>query len=315
MAENQLIKQGKSDKTKRLASEGKKMLIGYAFIGSVVLGLLIFNVYPILESFRLSFYKTYNGIGKPEGFGIFNYMKMFNPSLDDTFYKSLGITFLYAIITVPLSMVLSFALAVLLNSQVKGIGIFRVCCYLPVIIPASVMGILWRDLSDPRFGLANSILGILGAPRSQFFEAASSSLPTLIFTTLWGLGGGMILWLASLKNVSNEMKEAARIDGANSVVIMFRITIPMCTPIIFYNLILNIIGALQTFANVMTLVGGTGGVDQSLYFYAIKIYQTAFAGGSYEMGYACALAWFLFLIIAALTAVAFKTSKWVYYDE
>ena len=95
MAENQLIKQGKSDKTKRLASEGKKMLIGYAFIGSVVLGLLIFNVYPILESFRLSFYKTYNGIGKPEGFGIFNYMKMFNPSLDDTFYKSLGITFLY----------------------------------------------------------------------------------------------------------------------------------------------------------------------------------------------------------------------------
>ena len=170
MAENQLIKQGKSDKTKRLASEGKKMLIGYAFIGSVVLGLLIFNVYPILESFRLSFYKTYNGIGKPEGFGIFNYMKMFNPSLDDTFYKSLGITFLYAIITVPLSMVLSFALAVLLNSQVKGIGIFRVCCYLPVIIPASVMGILWRDLFDP--GAAFSVFrgGVKFASYAYFYD-------------------------------------------------------------------------------------------------------------------------------------------------
>lgn len=316
MAENKTANRKKSgDKWKRFVKESKKMLIGYAFIGSVVLGLLIFNVYPILESFRLSFYKTYNGIGKPEGFGLFNYMKMFNPALDDTFYKSLGITFLYAIITVPLSMVLSFALAVLLNSKIKGIGIFRVFCYLPVIIPMSVMGILWADMFDGRFGLANSILEALGLPRSEFFLAAPSSLPTLIFTTLWGLGGGMILWLAALKNVSMEMKEAAQIDGANAFVIMFRITIPMCTPIIFYNLILNIIGSLQTFANVMTLVGGTGGVDQSLYFYAIKIYQTAFAGGSYEMGYACALAWFLFLIIAVLTAVAFKTSKWVYYDE
>lgn len=188
MAENQLIKQGKSDKTKRLASEGKKMLIGYAFIGSVVLGLLIFNVYPILESFRLSFYKTYNGIGKPEGFGIFNYMKMFNPSLDDTFYKSLGITFLYAIITVPLSMVLSFALAVLLNSQVKGIGIFRVCCYLPVIIPASVMGILWRDLFDPRFGLANSILGILGAAAFSVFRGGVKFASYAYFYDVMGFG-------------------------------------------------------------------------------------------------------------------------------
>ena len=214
-----------------------------------------------------------------------------------------------------MSMILSFALAVLLNSKVKGIGIFRVCCYLPVIIPASIMGILWVDFFDVRFGLANEILVSLGLPKSQFFEAASSSMPALIFSSLWGLGGGMILWLASLKNVPQELYEASNIDGANAFTRMFSITIPMCTPIIFYNLVLNVIGSLQTFANVMTMTGGTGGVDQSLYFYAIKIYQTAFAGASYEMGYACALAWFLFLIIAVLTAIAFKTSKWVYYDE
>lgn len=300
---------------KLLIKEGKKMLVGYCFIIPVVLGLLIFNVYPIVDSFILSFYKTYNGIGSPSGFGVFNYMKMFNPELDNTFYKSLGVTFGYTIIVVPMSMVLSFILAVLLNSKVKGIGIFRVCCYLPVIIPASIMGILWIDFFDVRFGFANEVLEVLGLPRSQFFEAAGSSMPTLIFSSLWGLGGGMILWLASLKNVPQQLYEAADIDGANAFVRMFQITIPMCTPIIFYNLVLNIIGSLQTFANVMTMTGGTGGVDQSLYFYAIKIYQTAFAGTSYEMGYACALAWFLFVIIAILTAIAFKTSKWVYYDE
>lgn len=308
---NQAVSPGR----RLLIKEGKKMLVGYCFIIPVVLGLLIFNVYPIVDSFILSFFKTYNGISNPEGFGLFNYMKMFDPVLDDTFYKSLGVTFLYTIIVVPMSMILSFALAVLLNSKVKGVGIFRVCCYLPVIIPASIMGILWVDFFDVRFGLANEILVSLGLPKSQFFEAASSSMPALIFSSLWGLGGGMILWLASLKNVPQELYEASNIDGANAFTRMFSITIPMCTPIIFYNLVLNIIGSLQTFANVMTMTGGTGGVDQSLYFYAIKIYQTAFAGASYEMGYACALAWFLFLIIAVLTAIAFKTSKWVYYDE
>ena len=308
-------KQAVSPNRRLFIKEGKKMLVGYCFIIPVVLGLLIFNVYPIVDSFILSFFKTYNGISNPEGFGLFNYMKMFDPVLDNTFYKSLGVTFLYTIIVVPMSMILSFALAVLLNSKVKGIGIFRVCCYLPVFIPASIMGILWVDFFDVRFGLANEILVSLGLPKSQFFEAASSSMPALIFSSLWGLGGGMILWLASLKNVPQELYEASNIDGANAFTRMFSITIPMCTPIIFYNLVLNIIGSLQTFANVMTMTGGTGGVDQSLYFYAIKIYQTAFAGASYEMGYACALAWFLFLIIAVLTAIAFKTSKWVYYDE
>ena len=141
----------------RTRKELKKMAVGYAFIGPVVLGLLIFNLYPVIYSFILSFFKTYNGIGVPSGFGVFNYMKMFNGELEQHFFKSLGITFEYTLITVPLSMVLSFALAVLLNSNVKGIGIFRACCYLPVVIPVTIMGLLWSDFYNTRFGLANEI--------------------------------------------------------------------------------------------------------------------------------------------------------------
>ncbi|MBS6463324.1 MAG: sugar ABC transporter permease [Firmicutes bacterium] len=298
----------------RTRKELKKMAVGYAFIGPVVLGLLIFNLYPVIYSFILSFFKTYNGIGVPSGFGVFNYMKMFNGELEQHFFKSLGITFEYTLITVPLSMVLSFALAVLLNSNVKGIGIFRACCYLPVVIPVTIMGLLWSDFYNTRFGLANEILTSLGLPPSQFFDAAASSMPTLIFNSLWGLGGGMVLWLSSLKSVPKELYESANIDGANAFVRMFRVTIPMCTPIIFYNLVLNIISSLQNYANVMTLgIPNGSGVDQCLYFYAYKIYETAFRGR--EMGYASALAWVLFVIIAALTALTFKTSKWVYYEE
>ena len=239
---------------------------------------------------------------------------MFNGELEQHFFKSLGITFEYTLITVPLSMVLSFALAVLLNSNVKGIGIFRACCYLPVVIPVTIMGLLWSDFYNTRFGLANEILTSLGLPPSQFFDAAASSMPTLIFNSLWGLGGGMVLWLSSLKSVPKELYESANIDGANAFVRMFRVTIPMCTPIIFYNLVLNIISSLQNYANVMTLgIPNGSGVDQCLYFYAYKIYETAFRGR--EMGYASALAWVLFVIIAALTALTFKTSKWVYYEE
>lgn len=305
------MKTSQADRKKKILKESKKMAVGYAFIFPVVLGLLIFNVYPIFDSLILSFYKTYNGMGAPRGFGVFNYVKMF--TFDEDIFQSLGITFGYTLVTVPLTMVLSFALAVLLNSKVKGIGAFRAFCYVPVIIPVTIMGLLLSDFYNVRFGLANEILAGLGLPKSKFFEAASSSMPTLVFNALWGLGGGMVLWLASLKNVPKEMYEAAEMDGANCFVRMFRVTIPMCTPIIFYNLILNVIGSLQTFTNVMTLTGGSVGVDKSLYFFAIKIYKTAFEGR--EMGYASALAWFLFAIIAVLTGVAFKTSKWVYYDE
>ena len=229
------------------------------------------------------------------------------------FYLVLVLIFLYAPIAVM--MVLSFLLALLLNRNFKGIGVFRVLIYLPVVIPVTVSGIIWRNFTEVDFGLANAFLEALGLPRFTFFDAADTSMFSLIFFNLWGLGGGMILWLSALKNVPPALYEAAEIDGAGRGRRLISITIPMCTPMIFYNLIMNIIGSLQTFGSVYTLTGGSTGEENSLLFYLMKVYNDAFNFQGKTMGYACAESWVLFLIIAALTAVVFKTSKWVFYGE
>lgn len=288
----------------------KKILTGYAFIAPVVLGVIIFSLYPMISSFVFSFFKVFNGIKPPQYFGLFNYIQIFR---DQDVGKSLLITFIYSGVTVPMTLALSFLLALLLNSKLKGIGAFRVMCYLPVIIPSTVLGILYNDFFDVRFGLANEILRTLHLPEGTFFSSEKTSLITLMFTNLWGLGGGMILWLAALKNVPESLIEAAKIDGAGPVVRLTKVTIPMCSSMIFYNLIMGIIGALQTFGNVFIITGGTPGVQQSLLFYSMKIYFTAFS--SWNMGYASALAWVMFVIIAGLTALVFATSKWVFYGE
>lgn len=303
-----------------IARSARSQLGWAAFTLPVILGLLIFSLYPMVISLYYSFFKTYTGTTNlPEfyingflNFGIFNYKKMF--TMDPEVWQSLGITFLYAVVVVPASLVLSFLVALLMNSKVKGIGVFRVVYYLPVIIPTTISGLLWADFFNVRFGLANQILTALGLPESRFLESADTALVTFMSINLWTLGASMILWLSALKNVPENLLEAAKIDGAGPFTRMFRITVPMCTPVLFYNLITGIIGALQTLGSVMTLMGDSGaGPDNSLLFYAYKIYGTAFM--SYDMGYACALAWFLFVIIGGLTLLAFKTSKWVYYGD
>lgn len=303
-----------------IARSARSQLGWAAFTLPVILGVLIFSLYPMVISLYYSFFKTYTGTTNlPEfyingflNFGIFNYKKMF--TMDPEVWQSLGITFLYAVVVVPASLVLSFLVALLMNSKVKGIGVFRVVYYLPVIIPTTISGLLWADFFNVRFGLANQILTALGLPESRFLESADTALVTFMSINLWTLGASMILWLSALKNVPENLLEAAKIDGAGPFTRMFRITVPMCTPVLFYNLITGIIGALQTLGSVMTLMGDSGaGPDNSLLFYAYKIYGTAFM--SYDMGYACALAWFLFVIIGGLTLLAFKTSKWVYYGD
>ena len=303
-----------------IARSARSQLGWAAFTLPVILGVLIFSLYPMVISLYYSFFKTYTGTTNlPEfyingflNFGIFNYKKMF--TMDPEVWQSLGITFLYAVVVVPASLVLSFLVALLMNSKVKGIGVFRVVYYLPVIIPTTISGLLWADFFNVRFGLANQILTALGLPESRFLESADTALVTFMSINLWTLGASMILWLSALINVPENLLEAAKIDGAGPFTRMFRITVPMCTPVLFYNLITGIIGALQTLGSVMTLMGDSGaGPDNSLLFYAYKIYGTAFM--SYDMGYACALAWFLFVIIGGLTLLAFKTSKWVYYGD
>lgn len=290
----------------------KKNWVGIAYVIPVILGILFFTVLPMATSLYDSFFK-YDGITERVWNDFRNYTRPFTSDWE-VFGKSLGVTFLYSFINIPLTMSLSFLLAVFLNKKLKGIKIFRTLYYLPVVIPGVISGLLWRNFTDVNYGLGNKILTGLGLPAFAFLTSRDTALATFIFLNMFGLGGGMILWIASLNSISPELYEACDLEGANAFRKLIHITIPMCSPMIFYNLIMGIIGSLQTFGGVLVLTGGNAGPKDSLLFFVINIYFTAFSS-SPAVGYASALSWILFVIIGLLTLVVFKTSKWVFYGE
>ena len=288
----------------------KEEIIGWVFIAPVILGILFFTFVPMIQSFYYSWFSDFTMLRPPSGFGFDNLKRMF--TFDPSFWPALKNTFIYTIIMVPLTTVLSFALAMLLNVKRKGIGIFRTIYYLPVLIPAVAMGLIWRDIYHPTFGFGNSILTALGLPKSSFIYNKDTAMVSFMFTSIFSLGGAMITWLAALKNVPDTLYESAAIEGAGFFTKTFKITVPLCTPMIFYNMLLSIIGSLQMFGSAFIIGGGP---ENSLLFYAVNIYNTAFQG-SLRMGYACALAWVLFAIILFISLIYFKVSgKWVYYAE
>ncbi len=300
-------------KFSRLRETCKQSYIGWLFTLPMTLGLLIFTFYPMIQSLVYAF-AEYDGVEHFELIGFGNFIRMFTSDRREMIIV-LKNTFLYAIISVPLTLVLSYMLALLVNKKIAGVGVFRVLYYLPVVIPSVVSGLLWKGVYDPIYGLGNSILNAFGLPSSQFFESEKSAMASFIFMNIFGVGGSMILWLSALKNVPPELYEAATIDGANGAVKLFCITIPLSTSMIFYNLITGIIGSLQTFNTYVVAANEGRGPNNSLYFFAVKIYNTAFAGMRFEYGYASALAWVLFIIVGLLTVFIFRTSKWVYYGE
>lgn len=288
----------------------KENYVGYLFILPVIIGLTLFTIWPMINSLYYSFWPKYSLTGpRGEIDFLYNYIKLFG---DENVWKSLRITFVFTLISLPLSMILSFFVAVMVNWKLRGIGVFRLLYYLPVVIPVTISGLLWRDILNPTWGIANSFLTALGLPPSAMLNDPNAALPIVIGMGLFGLGGGMVLWLSALKNVPQSLYESAKIDGANRFRMLLSVTLPMCTPIIFYNLIMGIIGSLQTFASIMTLVGSTGGRDGSLLFYVMYIYSTFYGAGS-QVGYASAMSWILFIIVGILSLIVFKTSKWVYY--
>jgi sugar ABC transporter, permease protein len=293
----------------------KKNVEGYLYIAPVLLGILIFTALPVIYAFISSFFETslkpFSLTDWGEFVGLDNYIRNFTrPSYRSRFFTSLGVTFLYAAINIPLTLVLSFALALMLNQKLKGMRFFRVLYYLPCLIPAVCSGLLWNRITDTNTGIINKMLTTIGLPEMAWFSTAESCMPSFIFVNLFTLGGNMILWLAQLKNVPDSLYESARLDGAGKLRQLFAITVPICTPMILYNVIMSIIGVMQTYAQVVTLTGGSG-KDFSLLFYVINIYDYRLS----EFGYASALSFILFLIIALLTLVTMKTSKWVYYSE
>ena len=283
----------------------------YLFLLPIMSGFFIFTVYPVVSSLFYSF-TDYNGIYFSH-VGFFQYQKIFSLGyggmLKDVAY-SFGITFLYAIIAVPLGMVLGYVVALICNREVKGVRVFRLLYYMPTIIPGVAMALLWADVFSLN-GIANQFLDLFGL-HSKFLEGEDSAFATLLFTSLWGIGGSVIMWLASLRNIPPEMYEAADLDGARYFTKLFKITVPMSTPMIFYNLINAIIGALQSF-DTYAMVGR--GPNDCLYFIAVRIYETAFGGGN-QYGLASALGWLLFAVIAILTMIMFFTNKsWVNYGD
>ena len=282
---------------------------GYVFMLPLVLGLAILTVYPVVQALIISFYE-YDGFATANYIGFDNFVRAF--TIDTQFWKVVGNTFLYAFLNVPFTMILSYLLALFVNKNLKGISVFRTLFYLPCVIPGIVMGVMWGDFMAYPSGAFNEIFAALGLPRFTFLSVASTSMASLFIMGLWGIGGGMILWLAALKNIPAAMYEAADIDGAGKAFVLFRITIPMSTTTIFYNLIVGVIGTLQINSTLIFAPGGTG-IDNSLYFFSVKIYKEAFQRSS--MGYASALAWILAVVIGLITIVLFKTSGWVYAED
>lgn len=290
----------------------KKYYAGYLFVLPVVIGICWFTLVPMVMSFVYNFF-DYDVINPLTNFGLQNYIRPFKQDWGQ-FSTSLRVTFTYSLISIPLNMVLSFALAMFLNQKhIKGMKFFRVLYYLPVLIPAVISGFLWMQITDVQYGIANELFRALGLPEYEFYSSERTTMPTLIGTGLFGLGGGMIMWLASLRGIPEQLFEAASLEGAGFFTRTFRITIPMCTPIIFYNLIMGIINSLQMFASVFVISSAGGGPGDALLFYVVNVYNKAF--GQLRMGYASALSWILFVIIALLSVIVFKTNKWVYYGE
>lgn len=298
-----------ADRKATLVKKIKDSVPGWIFVLPLVVGMLVFTLYPVLKSLIYSFHR-YNDASVYEFIGFGNFRLMFTDDSEEIL-KVFSNTFLYAIITVPLNLFLSYFLAVIVNQKIRGVNVFRVLYYLPVVIPGVISGVIFSQMFDnTNFGLFNSVLKSLG--RSEpfpFFTSEKTAMFSAVLMNFWTIGASMILWLSALKNIPQGLYEAAKIDGAGVWTRVFKITIPMSTPMIFYNLITSIIGALQTNATMVYAPNGGRGEGDSIYFIAVKIY-TEFASGYY--GYASAVAWVLFVVIAILTFITFKTNKWVY---
>ena len=297
------------DRKGTLSKKIKNSVPGWIFVLPLVIGMLVFTLYPVLKSLIYSFHR-YNDASVYEFIGFGNFKTMFTTDKEEVL-KVFSNTFLYAIITVPLNLFLSYFLAVIVNQKIRGVNVFRVLYYLPVVIPGVISGVIFSQMFDnTNFGLFNTVLKALGREEPfPFFMSEKTAMFSAVLMNFWTIGASMILWLSALKNIPQGLYEAAKIDGAGVLTRVFKITIPMSTPMIFYNLITSIIGALQTNATMVYASNGGRGEGDSLYFIAVKI-NTEFASGCY--GDASAVAWVLFVVIAILTFITFKTSKWVY---
>ena len=287
---------------------GKRTLTGYLFISPFILGFILFFIIPALVSLWLTMY-DWNMIQRPFFIGLGNFQRILR---DPLFRQSLKVTATYSLVSVPVSLVLAFVIALLMNAKVGGIAVFRTLYFLPSIVPAVANAVLWSFLLNSEFGLFNALLRGLGFPRIMWLQDPSWALPALIMMSLWGLGGSMVIYLAGLQGIPDVFYEAAEIDGAGRWAKMRHVTIPLISPVIFFNLVMGIIGSFQIFTAGFLITGG--GPQHATLFYVLYTYRV---GIQYlDMGYASLMAWILFCIIMFFTLIVFKyIGPFVYYED
>jgi len=290
----------------------KENLVSYTFLLPWLIGFFVFTVGPILASLYLSF-TDYDLMTSPEFVGTFNYARLLER--DHRFLKSLAVTFTYVFTSVPLQLLVALCIALVLNRGISGLPWYRAIFYLPSLLGGSVaIAILWREVFGTD-GLLNQILSIfIEFERQSWVGTPDTALGTLVILRIWQFGSPMIIFLAGLKQVPMELYEAAEIDGAGAIQKFFKITLPMITPILFFNLIMQTIGAFQAFTPAYIVSGGDGGPLDSTLFYSLYIYIQGFR--YFRMGYAAAMAWILLVIILVFTAINFFVSRyWVFYAD
>lgn len=299
-----------SVKRKLTKAEKQEERAGFLFLSPWILGLVVVTIGPMAASLYLSF-TDYSLLQPPKWVGLENFSRM----LDDArLLNSLKVTFLFVFISVPLQLVAALALALVLDRGLRGMNFYRSIYYLPSLLGGSVaIAVLWRQIFGTE-GLINQILGFFGIQGMGWISDPSTALGTLMILNVWTFGAPMIIFLAGLRQIPGMYYEAASMDGASKLRQLWTITIPLLTPIIFFNLVLQIIGAFQSFTQAYVVSGGTGGPADSTMFYTLYLYQKGFT--SFDMGYASAMAWLLLVIIAIFTLINFIASKfWVFYDD
>lgn len=292
----------------RLSALGwRRELMGLLFTSPWTLGFLLFTVYPLISSLYYSLTR-YDLMQPPVFIGLLNYTRL---PADRDFQITLRQTLWWVGFSSPAGVISAFAMATLLNTQIMGRSVFRAIFFFPSIVPQFVVAIVWQFLLNINYGAINATLRALGMNSIPFLSNPDYAKPSLLLIHMWSQGSAMVIFLATLQDVPRSLYEAATVDGANALRRWWHITIPMCSPVIFFNLVMAFIGGWQSFTLPWLLT--QGGPNQATEFYAINLYRNAF---SYmRMGKACALAWVLFVIVVIFTGLLFRsTGRWVYYE-
>jgi multiple sugar transport system permease protein len=305
--------QAKTPEEKRLRAKeaGRDNKAGYLFLLPWLIGLVVITIGPMIASLYLSF-TNYSLIQAPKWIGLDNYARMLT---DERLHNSLKVTFIYVLVSTPLQLAVALAIALLLNEGMKGLPFYRSVFYLPSMLGASVaIAVLWRQMFEVD-GLVNQVLRLFGfEATTSWIGDPSTALWTIILLHIWTFGSPMVIFLAGLRQIPGMYYEAASVDGASKWSQFRRITLPLLSPIIFFNLVLQIINAFQAFTQAYVVSNGTGGPSDSTMFYTLYLYQKGFV--QFQMGYAASMAWLLLVIIAAFTAINFYFSKhWVFYGD